>query len=40
MSVSMNNDVMCVQLTSDFGAMNYFFKRVGNQWIKYKRQIA
>ncbi len=38
MSVSLLGDVVCVKYPSEHGELAYFYKLVGSQWVKYKRQ--
>ena len=38
MEVKMNGDTLCVQVPVESLMMAFFYRRVGSEWVKYKRQ--
>ena len=38
MNVTMSGDTICVKMPVNTTLMAFYYKRVGQDWVKYKRQ--
>lgn len=38
MNISMNGDTICVRMPVNQQVMAFYYKRVGSEWVKYKRE--